>query len=217
MQRVVMSSGGIDSTVVLAKVVNEHGPDDVTAIWVNYGQRTAEQEKKAIAEICRWYDVELVKVAIVPPMGGGVMLDSKPEIPKGSYEEVDVVKTGLYVPARNAFLICIGANYAFPHGVVYTGVHGVDSPYADVKKEFVEAIDKAIQIGTYGGVRVEAPLVDMTKVDIIRLGAELKVPFELTYSCYRGWESHCGECPTCQQRKEAFRQAGVEDPTEYER
>jgi len=76
---------------------------------------------------------------------------------------------------------------------------------------------EAIKIGTYGKVEVEAPLISMTKPEIIRLGQRLKVPFHLTYSCYNGRELHCGKCPTCIQRREAFVEAGVEDPTIYER
>lgn len=207
----ILLSGGIDSTVVLADVVDRYGADDVTVLWVNYGQRAANRELEAVKAIAEWYGVKLQKVAIVPPLSTMI------EIPEGRYEDVDVVNTGLYVPARNLIFIALGARFAFPHGVVYTGIHGKDSPYADVKKEFAEAVDQAVRLGTYNGVRVESPLVDMTKVEIIRKGAELEVPFQLTYSCYRGWENHCGACPTCRQRKDAFRAAGVEDPTVYEK
>ena len=214
MKHVVLCSGGLDSTVTLAYVLQrvKQPVDDVLVIWVNYGQRTAEREREAVEAICEWYDVPLEKFVLIPPLREG-----KPEIPSGRYEDVDVVSTGLYVPARNAFLICIGASRAFPNGVVYTGIHGRDSPYADVKAEFATAIDEAIRVGTYGNVRVESPFVDKTKVEIVKLGAELGVPFELTYSCYRGWEKHCGNCPACVARKEAFRLAGVPDVTEYER
>jgi len=214
MNHIVLLSGGIDSTVTLAKVIHDHGDVSVTAIWVNYGQRLATMERNAVIQIARAFGVELRRIAIVPPL---VAVEEVESIPTGTYDEIDVVREGLYLPARNTILLGLAAYLAWPEGKVYYGAHAADTPYADCKLDYVVHMKEAVKIGTYGKVEVEAPLISMTKPEIIRLGQRLKVPFHLTYSCYNGRELHCGKCPTCIQRREAFAEAGVEDPTIYER
>lgn len=101
---------------------------------------------------------------------------------------------------------------------VYIGVHAEDGrnwAYPDCTPEFVGAMANAIYVGTYFTVRLSAPFVNASKADIIKRGDELGVPYNLTWSCYAGDEYHCGECPTCRARKEAFIVAGVTDPTDY--
>lgn len=101
---------------------------------------------------------------------------------------------------------------------IYLGAHADDSAgraYADCSEEFTDAMKEAIYIGTYEKVTVKAPLVNMTKADVVKTGLKLKVPYELTWSCYEGGEKQCGTCGTCIDRKNAFKRNGVKDPVEY--
>lgn len=213
MKHVVLVSGGLDSAVLLAWV-NEYKEksDIIQPVWVHYGQLHAERELEAAKAIVEFYDLRLLRYVIIPGLA------EKWEVPKGkTYDDVNVKNTRLYVPNRNMILIGIAANVAFPNGIVYYGAHAMDTPYADCTVDFVEKLNVALQAATYGKVSLKAPLVNMTKSEIVKLGARLGAPLELTYSCYTGYSIHCGECPTCLQRKQAFKEAGIEDPTQYEK
>ena len=151
------------------------------------------------------------------------------EIEHNSYEKQvkanDKGRVKTYVPFRNGLLLSIATAYAdslFPNEDVeiYYGAHSDDnvgSAYADCSPEFAEAMDKAINIGTYGRISVERPLIYMSKAEVVNLGIILKVPYHLTWSCYEGKEKQCGECGTCIDRKKAFKENGVEDPVPYEK
>ena len=88
--------------------------------------------------------------------------------------------------------------------------------YPDCRKGFIDAISEAMRNGTYKGITIDAPYTTITKTDIAKIGKSLGIDYSKTYSCYKGGEKHCGKCGTCVERKEALRDAGIEDPTEYE-
>ena len=150
------------------------------------------------------------------------------DVEQSSYE--DQVKNNengrvaTYVPFRNGLFLSIAAAYAdslFPNEDVeiFYGAHADDAAgnaYADCSPEFAEAMDKAISIGTYNKIHVNRPLINMNKTEVVKLGLELKVPYELTWSCYLGNEKQCGKCGTCLDRKTAFLENNVEDPVLYE-
>jgi 7-cyano-7-deazaguanine synthase len=124
------------------------------------------------------------------------------------------------VPNRNAMLISVAYAAAVARGAdaVLVGVHAGDHHvYPDCRPEFVRALDVALRIGNegVGKVRLEAPFVNHSKTDIARLGGKLGVEWTETWSCYEGGEVHCGRCGTCVERHEAFRDAGIADPTTY--
>jgi len=122
------------------------------------------------------------------------------------------------VPFRNAILLSIACGIAESRGAegLVIAAHGGDHAiYPDCRPEFAEALDRAVRLADRHEVRLERPFVKMDKADIVRRGAELDVPFGLTWSCYVGGERHCGKCGTCVERKEAFRLAGVADPADY--
>jgi 7-cyano-7-deazaguanine synthase len=213
---VAVVSGGMDSAVLLAHhVTSGH---EVLAISVNYGQRH-KRELKYAAEFVRPYSVPHTIVdfrgmaAIVP---GSSQTDKSVAVPKGHYTEESMKAT--VVPNRNMILLAIAAAHAMAHKcdfVSYAAHAGDHAIYPDCREEFVVALDKAIGLADYHKVMIGRPFIDKTKADIVKLGATLKVPFELTYSCYEGKKYHCGECGTCVERREAFVLAGVEDPTRY--
>lgn len=144
------------------------------------------------------------------------LLLSGGEIPKGHYEEESMKKT--VVPFRNGIMLSIAAGFAESHGAdalviaAHAGDHAI---YPDCRGDFLCAMADAIREGTYAGVDVLRPFVGMTKAEIAREGAKLGVDFARTWSCYVGGESHCGECGTCVERREAFLLAGLPDPTSY--
>ena len=122
------------------------------------------------------------------------------------------------VPNRNMIMLSLAAARAIAvgaDGVAYAAHSGDHAIYPDCRPEFADAVAAALRICHYTPIELERPFVDMTKADIVRLGAELGVDFSKTWSCYKGGEKHCGKCGTCVERREAFRLAGVPDPTEY--
>jgi 7-cyano-7-deazaguanine synthase len=123
------------------------------------------------------------------------------------------------VPFRNGIMLAVACGLAESRHLKYVMIanHGGDHAiYPDCRSGFVEAMGKAMHEGTYEHVEILAPYTDIRKEDIAARGAKLGVDYSLTYSCYKGGEKHCGLCGTCEERKEAFKLAGVEDPTVYE-
>ncbi len=142
-------------------------------------------------------------------------------VPDGHYAEETMRIT--VVPNRNAIMLAISTGIAVANGseVVATGVHAGDHfIYPDCRPQFIDAINTAFRLGTEGhskdNFQVEAPFVNITKADIAALGHEYGVPYQLTWSCYKGGDLHCGRCGTCVERIEAFIDAGVADPTIYQ-
>jgi len=143
---------------------------------------------------------------------------SIPEVPETA-EHYDTLKSTI-VPNRNSIFLALATAYAINIGAnyVFYGAHFSDrGVYPDCRREFVDAFTHAERLATDNfELRVEAPFVNSKKSDIVRLGAKLEVPFEITWSCYQGRKAHCGTCSSCRERKRAFVEADVEDPTEYE-
>ena len=145
------------------------------------------------------------------------LLSGADAIPEGNYDETNMKST--VVPFRNGIMLSVACGLAESRGLkrVLMANHGGDHAiYPDCRPEFVEAMDAAMRAGTYVGVSIAAPYTNLSKADIVRRGAQLGVDYGHTYSCYRGGEHHCGTCGTCTERKEAFSEAGIPDPTEYE-
>ena len=146
---------------------------------------------------------------------------SSQEIPKESYAEqlkkTDGNPVSTYVPFRNGLFLASAASIAISNNcdVIYYGPHADDAAgnaYPDCSEVFNNAMQTAIYEGSGKKLRIEAPFVTMTKKDIVKVGLNLKVPYELTWSCYEGNETPCGVCGTCRDRREAFLANGVEDP-----
>lgn len=234
----VLLSGGIDSTTCLALAVQRFKAENVTAISIDYNQRHVK-EISCARKICDVLGIK--KYTMIKGLHGleSMLNDPNAKIPDIKYNEIEGVSP-MYVPFRNGQLLSLIAAEAHtevmrldeerrskcsnPHslekasGVIYFGAHAEDAAnwaYPDCTPEFVGAMANAIYIGTYHQVRLEAPFQYSTKAEIIQRGYVLKVPYELTWSCYKGEELHCGACPTCYARHQAFIDAGVTDPTKY--
>jgi 7-cyano-7-deazaguanine synthase len=219
MKSVIILSGGMDSAVALAALVKEHGEECVTALTFNYGSKHNEREGRSAAALCARYGVQHTTCPLdfVAQHFASNLLSTGGGIPEGHYADPSMKQT--VVPFRNGIMLSIAVGYAESMGAgeVVIGAHAGDHPiYPDCRVGFLRAMGKATQLGTYVGVRVRAPFSKLSKAEIAELGEKLGVPFELTYSCYKGGEKHCGRCGTCYERREAFQLAGIQDPTEYE-
>lgn len=232
MKALVLSSGGVDSTTCIGVAIKKYGEENVITASLYYGQKH-EKELECAKKIADYYGVKHIEedISNVMKYASNVcsLVKGGEEIEHNSYEKQvkanDKGRVKTYVPFRNGLLLSIATAYAdslFPDEDVeiYYGAHSDDnvgSAYADCSPEFAEAMDKAINIGTYGRISVERPLIYMSKAEVVNLGIILKVPYHLTWSCYEGREKQCGECGTCIDRKKAFKENGVEDPVPYEK
>ena len=145
------------------------------------------------------------------------LLEGADAIPEGHYEDENMKST--VVPFRNGIMLAIAAGIAESNGLDHVMIanHGGDHAiYPDCRPEFISAMSSATSAGSYNGVTVIAPYSCITKGDIARRGKELGIDYTETWSCYKGGDKHCGKCGTCVERKEALRDAGIEDFTEYE-
>lgn len=219
----VLCSGGVDSTTLLAMAVGKYGAENVYALSISYGQRH-EREIDSARKVADHYGVEqrfLDLASIFADSNCSLLSHSGEEIPEESYAEQLAENGGgtvsTYVPFRNGLFLSSAASMALSLGcsVLYYGAHSDDwagSAYPDCSPAFVAAMNEAIVQGTGGELRLEAPFVQFSKADIVRQGLALGVPYELTWSCYEGGDVPCGVCATCIDRVRAFEENGVVDP-----
>lgn len=228
MKAIVLSSGGVDSTTCLAIAINDaDGADNVTSVCIDYGQRH-RKEMESSRRVAQHYGVtwKSLDLSQIWNECGGCLLDRDSEVPEGTYEE-QVKENGSVateIPFRNGVFLSVITAYAmslYPGEdvAVYLGNHADDyegNTYPDCSPEFTKAMQDAIRIGSRGRVRFRSPLVNCDKTEVVSLGIVLDVPYELTWSCYKGGDKACGKCATCLDRLKAFRNNGTEDPIEYE-
>lgn len=213
---VVLLSGGMDSVTALYHVVTERTVS--AAISFDYGAKHNARELPEAA----WHAAKLGVSHVTIPLKfmnehfESALLQSGEEIPKGHYEEESMRQT--VVPFRNGIMLSIAAGFAESCGAgalviaAHAGDHAI---YPDCRETFMAAMSDAIREGTYARVEVLRPFIALNKAQIAARGAQLGVAYERTWSCYVGGEVHCGECGTCVERREAFLDAGIKDPTHY--
>lgn len=215
---ITLLSGGLDSTTLLAWHLDRH--DEVRTVSVDYGQRH-RRELRAARAVAEYYGVrhDVIDLTAVGAMlSGSALTDTTVEVPHGHYAEASMRAT--VVPNRNMILLSVAVGIAVAEGAgaVSTAVHAGDHAiYPDCRPEFIRLVDQTAVAATsgFGDVHVIAPFVEKTKTDIAAMAIELGAPVHLTWSCYEGKDIHCGQCGTCWERQEAFRDAGVTDPTQY--
>lgn len=231
----VLLSGGLDSTTCLHKAL--HDFHQVEAVSVDYGQRHRKEMDYAKLT-CERLNIAHTILNLVGILGGAMLTDSSIEIPNVSYGELPEGVSPTYVPFRNGTLLSLitahaqkwvndapkdyhpdlGSYTIKREAGIYFGAHSEDAAnwaYPDCTPEFIGAMANAIYIGSYQAIRLYTPLQWLMKDEIVLLGLNLEVNFEDTWSCYKGDELHCGVCPTCRSRREAFITAGAIDPTDY--
>ena len=222
---VVLVSGGMDSATLLYRLAA--GGASLFPLAVNYGQRHVTELEAAHAIVERLQQtrrmyVHSLRVVDVPSFAAladsSSQTSDKIAVPEGHYEDASMKLT--VVPNRNMILLSFGVAYAIAQecsSVGYAAHAGDHAIYPDCRPEFVLALEGATRLCDYEPRYIRAPFLGISKAEIARRGALLGVPFELTYSCYKGKRGiHCGRCGTCTERREAFAIAGVADPTAYE-
>jgi len=213
---IVLLSGGLDSATTLFYAKSRGYK--VHALAFDYGQRHNKEIRQAvrIARAARC-DCKIVKIGL--PWKGSALLDKKIRLPQNRNN----IPPGIpvtYVPARNIIFLSFAASYAeaIKARAIFIGANAIDySGYPDCRPRFYAAYQEALKQGLKTGVegapvRIYTPLIRKTKAQIIRLGVRLKVPYELTWSCYKGAAKPCGACDSCVLRAKGFAQAGLTDP-----
>lgn len=223
MKAMVLFSGGVDSTTCLGMAVEKYGRENVIALSVSYGQKHTK-EIEAAGKIAQYYKVEHLSLdleKIFAYSDCSLLSHSTEEVPQETYAEqlaqTDGKPVSTYVPFRNGLFLASAASIALSKEceVIYYGAHADDAAgnaYPDCSDAFNKAMNEAIYLGSGKQVHIEAPFVNWTKAEVVKEGLRLKVPYELTWSCYEGKDKPCGVCGTCRDRAEAFRANGVEDP-----
>lgn len=223
MKALVLFSGGVDSTTCLGLAIEKYGCENVIALSISYGQKH-QKEIEASVNIAKYYGVEhlyLDLAQIFKYSDCSLLSHSDKEVPHESYveqlEKTNGTPVSTYVPFRNGLFLSSAASIALSKGcnVIYYGAHSDDAAgnaYPDCSSVFNEAMKKAVYEGSGRELTIEAPFVNWTKKDVVKEGLRLKVPYELTWSCYEGMDKPCGVCGTCIDRAAAFNANGVSDP-----
>ncbi len=212
---VIIVSGGMDSITMLYDKKDEIA----LGISFDYGSNHNKREIPFAKMHCERLGIKHVTISLefMHQYFKSSLLEGAEAIPEGNYDEDNMKST--VVPFRNGIMLSIAIGMAESNGLkkVFIANHGGDHTiYPDCRPEFISAIDKAAEAGTYEDVRVVAPYTDITKADIARIGKRLGLDYSETWSCYKGGEKHCGKCGTCRERMEALHDAGIEDNTVYE-
>jgi 7-cyano-7-deazaguanine synthase len=216
MNVVVLCSGGMDSVTALYWARREH--QVAAALSFDYGAKHNHREIPFAAEQAAKLGIrhEVIALDFVNRLFASNLLQGGGAVPDGHYEAETMRQT--VVPFRNAILLSIAAGLAESAGAggLVIAAHGGDHAiYPDCREEFLKAMGDAMRLGTYAEVQLLRPFIAMNKGQIAAAGAALGVDFARTWSCYKGGAIHCGTCGTCVERREAFQQAGMVDPTTY--
>lgn len=208
-------SGGMDSVTML----HEYASEIDLAVNFTYGSNHNSRELECARAHCRQLGIELMEIDLgfIGKYFHSSLLEGPDAVPDGEYDFDNMKST--VVPFRNGIMLAAAAGLAESHGLTvlmianHAGDHAL---YPDCRLGFIEAMSKAIQEGTYEGIKVKAPYTLLSKADIALRGKRLGLDYSTTYSCYKGGEKHCGRCATCRERRAALAAAGIEDTTEYE-
>lgn len=218
MKSIVLLSGGLDSTVSLAQALKE--TEVKLAITYDYGQRAAVKEGTAATSLAAYYKLnhKIIKLPFLNEITGTALVNRSREIPEPSFNELDdVLKAGktaapVWVPNRNGVFINIAAAYAeaFGCGLIVTGFNKEEAAiFPDNSAEFTAVISASLGYSTLTGVKVVSYTQRLDKLEIVKLGERLKVPFQYVWSCYSGGEKMCGKCESCLRLFRALKAAGI--------
>ena len=215
---IALVSGGMDSCVSagIAEKQYEHA-----LLHVNYGQKTEARELQAFNDIADYYNVKkrlVVSIEHLKFIGGSSLTDDNIPVSLANLDNKNIPTS--YVPFRNTHLLAIAVSWAevIGAGKVFIGAVEEDSSgYPDCRKEYYQAFNKLVEVGTKPETHIEVmtPLIDMKKDEIVKKGVELNAPLHLTWSCYKNNDVACGVCDSCALRIKGFKNAGVKDPIKY--
>ncbi len=216
MKVVVLCSGGMDSVSALYWANAEH--EVVAALSYNYGSKHNPREIPFAKLHADKLGIrhQIINLDFIDKLFNSALLSSGGEIPEGHYQAENMKQT--VVPFRNAIMLSIAAGWAESleaEGLVIAAHSGDHAIYPDCREAFMKAMADTIREGTYAGIKLLRPFIDLNKGAIVTVGVKHGVDFSKTYSCYKGGAIHCGKCGTCVERREAFIDAHIPDPTEY--
>lgn len=217
---VVAVSGGMDSCVTAA-IANKNY--QLAFAHINYGQRTEKRELKAFNDIADFYGVKhrlVVDLTHLAKIGGSSLTDKNIKVSKANLENKKIPTS--YVPFRNSNILsaCVSWAEILRADAVFIGaVHEDSSGYPDCRPEYFSAFETMVDLGTKPEtkIKIETPVIHISKAEIIKKGFELNAPLELTWSCYQNEDSACGVCDSCALRLRGFKEAGFEDPIPYKK
>ena len=213
---IALLSGGLDSTVSVAKILGE-GEEIKLALFFDYGQQAVRQEFKAAAGIAKYYgiDLKVINLDWLRDITKTALISGDiPDIERGSLDNKEITTNSakaVWVPNRNGVFINIAAAYAESMGASYiiTGFNEEEaSTFPDNSVEFIELISKTLTYSTLAHIKVVSPLAKLKKVEIVRLFKTLNIPADSIWSCYRGGEKPCGKCESCMRFNRAVEMAG---------
>jgi len=215
---IVLVSGGLDSCVT-ATIARSLGYN-LNFLHINYGQRTEKKELEAFNKISDHFGVKnrlIVDISHLKNIGGSSLTDFSMDVEKGDINRKSIPST--YVPFRNGNIVSIAVSWAevIKASRIFIGVVEEDSSgYPDCRKSFYDAFNEVLKVGlAYTDLRIETPLIDKSKGEIVKIGLSLGAPFELTWSCYTDNDVACGKCDSCLLRLKGFKEAGIKDPIKY--
>ena len=216
-------SGGLDCTVATSVYSKDY---EIYAITFNYGQKSFKRELKASREICNkmnWKH-EVIDLPWLAQISNSTLTTSE-EVPEPSSDDLDDFDkssesaSSVWVPARNTVFTSIALAYAESIGaeIIIVGWNFEEgTTFPDNSKEYLDKFNELFDVGSPENIKIEAPAIDLNKEEIVELGIKVGAPMELSYSCYKGGDKHCGVCESCMRRKRAFENLGVKDLSEYE-
>lgn len=221
---IAVFSGGLDCTVAASVYAKEY---EIHAITFNYGQKAFAQELNASEKICEkmgfiHHVIDLDWLAQISTSS----LNTSEDIPEVDFSDLDDDKksaetaSSVWVPARNTVFTSIAASFAESIGaeIIIVGWDKEEAnTFPDNSKEFLESFNELFKVGLPIDIEVKAPAIDLDKYEIVKLGSQVNAPMDLSYSCYKGSNIHCGVCESCMRRKRGFEKAGIKDLTVYEK
>lgn len=214
-ESLIILSGGMDSVTLL----HNQAKNIALAVTFDYGSNHSEREIECANINCQRLGIEhiIIPLKFIREHFNSSLLAGADAIPEGHYQDETMKST--VVPFRNGIMLAIACGIAESrclNRVLIANHAGDHTIYPDCRPKFIDTMASTMYLGTYNGVQLCAPYTNLTKGQIAQIGAKIGVDFALTYSCYKGGVKHCGKCGTCIERKEALRDAHIQDPTEYE-
>ena len=215
---IAVLSGGLDCTVATSVYSKDY---EIHAITFNYGQKSFTQELKASQKICEkmGFEHHVIELDWLSKISNS-SLNTADDIPEVNIDDLDDLEKStqtadsVWVPARNTVFTSIAASYAESIGaeIIIVGWDKEEAnTFPDNSKEYLESFNMLLKIASPINIEIKAPAIDLNKNEIVELGIEVNAPMELSYSCYKGNEKHCGVCESCMRRKRGFKKAGIKD------
>jgi 7-cyano-7-deazaguanine synthase len=217
---IVLLSGGMDSLVCLGEALAKNY--QVSLLHMNYGQKTSDRERKSFEDIADFYkipqcDRKTIDMTFLKQIGGSSLTDDSIDVK--NYQGDSTVIPDSYVPFRNSIILSLAVSWAEVVGAtkLYIGANHEDSPgYPDCRPSYYKAFNVVIKEGTKkGNIEIVTPVISLKKREIVLRGNQLKVPFHLSWSCYKNSDKACKVCDSCALRLRGFHEAGIEDPIDY--